>query len=286
MIHIVFQQADVNVLKKAQELDEHLAGEIVEIKDDYAVGPLANLDKPEGWQARRNWWKNLLETSAEYDADETLDMVDDKLTLHNLQTKLRQDEREVVWIWAAQNKHDVSGYYWLISQLEEFAGRVFILYLNNLPFINEKGSIFYPNNLFEIQPGEFLKAKKLSRPVTPGEFELDNDEWKRISGEGKLVRLLEGGKKLGQANEDYYDAAICKYVTGDFQKASRLLQQFLTKEKETTGDVFVLWRIKHLTAAKGWELRGDISKSSKDFEIRDGSISPKRKTVSEINLTD
>ena len=272
MIHIVFQSADVSVLKKAQELDEQLAGEIIEIKDDYAVGPLTALDKPEGWQARRDWWKILLETSNEYDPAETLSMVDDKMTLHNLKEKLKEDEREVAWIWAAQNKHDVSGYYWLISQLESFAGRVFILYLNNLPFISEKGNIFYPTNLFEIQPKEFLKAKKLSRPVTPGEFELDPDEWKRLCNEGKMVRTLEGGKKLSQENEDYYDAAILKYVTGDFQRGNRILQQFYTKEKETTGDVFVLWRIKKMATEKGWEIRGDISKSSKDFELRDPSM--------------
>lgn len=268
MIHVVFQPADVSVLKKAQELDEHLEGEILEIKDDYAVGPLANLDKPEGWQARRDWWKMLLETSGDYDPEETLAMVDDKMVLHNLTTKLKEDEREVVWIWAAQNKHDVSGYYWLVSQLADFQGRVFTLYLNNLPFISEKGNIFYPVNLSEIQPREFLKAKKLSRPVTPSEFELDPDEWKRICNEGKMVRGLEGGKKLSQAGEDYYDAAITKYITGDFLRANRVLQQFYSKEKDTSGDVFVLWRLKKLAAENGWEIRGDISKGSKDFELK------------------
>jgi hypothetical protein len=139
MIHVVFQQSVVEVLKKAQELDETLAGNIYHIKDDYAVGPLIDLDKPEGWQARRDWWKMLLEASNEYSVDETMDMVDDKLTLHRLTTQLKEEESEIVWIWAAQNKHDVSGYYWLMSQLQQWQGRVYILYLNNLPFINEKG---------------------------------------------------------------------------------------------------------------------------------------------------
>ena len=59
-----------------------------------------------------------------------------------------------------QNAHDVCGYYWLISQLQPYQGRVIVLYMNNLPFINEKGQIFYPTALHEIQPKEFLKAKK------------------------------------------------------------------------------------------------------------------------------
>src|ERR1041384_3843288 len=110
MIHVVFQQSDVEVLKKAQELDETLAGDIYQIKDDYAVGPLQNFDKPEGWQARRDWWRMLLETSGEYNVEETLGMVDDKMTVHQLIAQLKNDDNEFVWIWAAQNKHDVSGY--------------------------------------------------------------------------------------------------------------------------------------------------------------------------------
>jgi hypothetical protein len=272
MMHVVFNEPDISVLKQAISLDETMAGEVLLIRDDYAVGPLAQLDQAEGWQARRDWWKMLLEASGDYKVDETLDMVDDKMTLHNITKKLEENEDEVLWIWAAQNKHDVSGYYWLISQLQPWQGRVFILYLNNLPFINENGSIFYPQWLSEIPAKEFLKAKKLSRAVTPSEFEVDGDEWKRICNEGKMVRLLEGGKKLGQAEADYYDKALAKYVYGDFAKGQKIIAQFLAKEKETTGDVFLTWRLKQLIESNGWEVKGDLGKSTKDFELRNPAM--------------
>ena len=75
----------------------------------------------------------------------------------------------------AQNAHDVCGYYWLMSQLKDYQGQVYVLYLNNLPFINDKGGIFYPAALHEIQPKEFLKAKKLPRLINLSEFEIDPD---------------------------------------------------------------------------------------------------------------
>jgi hypothetical protein len=34
MIHIVFQEADIAVLKQAQELDETLAGDVLIVRDD------------------------------------------------------------------------------------------------------------------------------------------------------------------------------------------------------------------------------------------------------------
>ena len=139
MIHIVFQASDVQVLQEAMALDPELTGTVLQIADDYAVGPLADLDTPEGWQARRDWWKAVLEYTPYTDA---LSMFDDKLTVHNLLQVLDAEPTEEVWIWMAQNQHDVCGYFWLVSRLADYQGRIQILYLNNLPFINTKGNIF------------------------------------------------------------------------------------------------------------------------------------------------
>src|SRR5258708_28413103 len=109
----------------------------------------------------------------------------------------------MVWIGAGQNKNDVSGYYWLMSQLKDFQGRIFILYLNNLPFINEKGHIFYPVNLSEIPAREFIKARKLARPITLSEFEIDPAERSKLSGDATGVPILEGGKKPAQYDSKY-----------------------------------------------------------------------------------
>lgn len=281
MIHVVFNEPDIKVLKEATVLDESLAGEIFLIRDDYAVGPLDADDTPEGWQTRRDWWYGLLESTGEGDAQTRLDMVDDKLTFHQIIQKLEEDPEEKIWIWAAQNKHDVAGYYWFISRMAGLQGRVFILYLNNLPFINDKGGIFYPQWLSQIPPREFLKAKKLARPITPSEFEVDSDEWLRLGREAKMVRLLEGGKKLVQKEVDYYDAAIDQFIGGDFVKGTRVIQQFFAKEKETSGDVFVIWRLKQIIAEKGYEVKGDVAKASKDFEVRNPAKPALKKKVEE-----
>src|SRR5579871_4950222 len=243
MIHIVFQKNDVDVLNEAIQLDHSLQGEIIQIADDFAVGPLKDIFSSEGWESRRQWWRDVL---ADGDYAGTVDngsVPDDKKVVEALVEKLKNDPVEIIWIWAAQNKHDVSGYYWLMSQLKDFQGRVFILYLNNLPFINEKGHIFYPVNLFDIPPREFLKARKLARPITLSEFETDPDEWNRLCQEDKGVRVLEGGKKLVQHEPDLYDKELRTFITGDWIKATRLIHQFQSKGKQTTGEAYLLWRI-------------------------------------------
>ena len=272
MIHIVFEQANVEALSKAFDLDESLRGEIVEIKDDYAVGPIANIYETEGYQARRDWWKALLEFSP---YKEQLDIVDDKLAVHNLMKSLdtpfdeaQGDKPEQVWIWMGQNQHDVCGYYWLMSQLKEYQGKIQVLYLNNLPFINEKGQIFYPQHLYEIQPKEFLKARKLAREITLSEFEVDPDEWKKLCSENAMVRILEGGKKIVSKEESYYDKDILSAITNDAQKLSKVIHNILSKQKIQTGDVFLVWRMTELMKQMKIEIVGDWNKGWKELVVK------------------
>lgn len=264
MLHIVFEQANVDALQKAIELDEQLQGEIVEIKDDFAVGPLGDIYGTEGYQARRDWWKMVLEYSPYTDQ---LDIVDDKLAVFNLLKKLDEEPDLQVWIWMGQNAHDVSAYYWLMSQLKERQGQIQVLYLNNLPFINEKGNIFYPTHLWEIQPKEFLKAKKLARPITLSEFEVDPDEWKKTCQENSMVRFLEGGKKITGKEVDFYDKDILANLTKESQKLNKVLSNTLNKMKVKTGDAFLVWRMRELAAAGTLQIMGDWNKGWKEITI-------------------
>jgi Domain of unknown function (DUF1835)/Protein of unknown function len=265
MIHIVFNTADIAALEQAIELDESLSGKIIEIKDDYAVGPLLDIYETEGYQARKDWWKEVL-THSPY--EDQLDIVDDQLTVHQLINALNHDENEMIWIWMGQNAHDVSGYYWLMSQFKEYQSRIHVLYLNNLPFLNEKGQLFYPTHLSQIQPKEFLKAKKLARPITLSEFELDPDEWKKLCQENEGVRFLEGGKKLVSMHINCYDKEILSLLTKNAQKLPSALTNIMAKLKVKLGDAFIVARLKALEEAGKLVFVGDWKKGWKDMVVQ------------------
>ena len=237
MIHIVFNESEIDLMKQVIELDETLAGEVVQIRDDYAVGPLAGLDTPEGWQTRTDWWMELIKHS-HYSKNEIKD-VDDRETISQLKAKLDENPEEQLWIWMGQNQHDVCGYYRMIPDFSEYQGRVMV-----------------------------LKAKKLARPVTLSEFEIDPDEWKKLCDENAMVRMLEGGKKIDGKEETFYDGEILKNLTPEWQKAWRLVGNTLNRMKIKTGDVFIEWRIKQLIAEGKIEVTGDIEKGWKDFDVK------------------
>lgn len=142
-MHVVFQREDVKTLSQTFELDESLRSEIFEIKDDFAVGPLKDIYTNEGIEERKQWWRKVL-SGGDYNGHVDTGEVNDQKTVDAIKESLKNNQEQNAWIWVAPNKHDVSGYYWLMAQLKDFVGRVFVLMLNNLPFINEKGNIFYP----------------------------------------------------------------------------------------------------------------------------------------------
>ena len=87
MIHIVFQEADIAALEKSFELDETLKADIVQIKDDYAVGPLTDLYTPEGIEARNQWWREVL-AGSDYDGHVDTGNVNDAKTVEDLKVEM------------------------------------------------------------------------------------------------------------------------------------------------------------------------------------------------------
>lgn len=264
MIHIVFQPADAERIKEAIALDDKLEGQILVIKDDLSLGKLADALGNESFQDRKLWWEEVLQYSPYIEQN---CLADDRLTMHQLKKKLDESESEKVWIWMAQNAHDVCGYFWLIAQLKKYQGRIFILFLNNLPFINEKGSLFYPDYIFEIKPTEFLKAKKLARPVTISEFEIDGDEYKKLCTLNSAIRLLEGGKKIVGKEPDCFDEDLQKLINDNPQKLMKIINTFGSKNRAYISDVFIAWRIRKLAEEGKVEVTGNWENGWKEINV-------------------
>lgn len=273
LVHIVFGESSATTLGSAFELDEQLKGDILYFEDDLSVGPVFILDTKDGQAARKQWWMQLAGIQPPVVAEGTPEtpVVEeesvDQEKFRQLKARLKAEPEQEVWVWAGQNARDVCGYYWLVSQLYDFSGRIHIIYLNNLPFLNEKGSVFYPTHLHQILPKEFLKAKKLARPISLAEYELDGDEWSRMMNENGGIRLLEGGKKIKGEPATFYDKELVQQSGAEFQKASKVIGLVTGKLKYPVMDQFLGWRLKELVKQEALESKGEL-KTIRDFEVK------------------
>ena len=79
--------------------------------------------------------------------------------------------------------------------------------------------------------------------------------------------MIERGKKLVQEDYYFYDAELKKFITADWQKASKIIHHYLSKAKHTTGDMYLLWRLKTMMAREIFDVQGNVGKM-KDFELK------------------
>lgn len=249
-------------LLEAISNEPEMAGEVVVLKDILHVGPLKRAEGQSFSDMRTEFWQQVVTENK----DEV--KVDDLERLLQVVTQLNNNPGDVVWLWMAPWPADVCAYYWMLQYLSKHLDRYYVLNLGGLPFLDEEGKVYYPQNMSEILPKELVKARRLARPVTPAELEVDGEEWSNIVEENSGLRLLEGGKKLYTKDRNYYDEQLLSFCSHQFQKAHRIVNQAMKKMNIPTGDLFLGWRLRKLIEQEALLLEGDITKTLRDFSIK------------------
>lgn len=257
--HIIVGDQNAKSLFAAQELDEAVAGEVLVLKDQLALGPIF-VGEGENMDAMRSeFWSSLL-NQPDYKIDDT----------QRVQTLVDGlEENDQVWFWFAPNVLDTCAYYWLLPFFENKVGVLHVISINGLPFFNEKGTLYYPNYFSSVLPREMVKCKKLLKDISAADFEIDGDDWPKLCGENALVRTFEGSKKLMSRNDNHYDQVLLNQLqfAQGWTKASKLLSHAIAKINDPINEQFMEKRFRLLIEEGKILVQGDASKALKDFEV-------------------
>lgn len=245
-----------------------LEGSVVVVKDVLSVGPLQKEEGQKFSAMRSAFWNEVV------NSEKNPIEADDMERLLQLTLDVTKDEAAQVWIWSAPAPADICTYMWTLKYLGKLQGRLFIVNIAGLPFLDENGKLFFPKSIGELAMKEIVKARKLARVVTPAEIEIDGEEWERLVNENMGIRTLEGSKKIVSRNEDHYDNLLLAFCTPQFQKASKVIYQAMTKSNIPTGDLYLGWRLRKMAERGAIHLQGDLTKSLKDFDVKlnDGTL--------------
>lgn len=260
--HIVVGDMAAQPLSEAIQTEPSMEGEIVVIRDLLHIGPIKRGEQQKFSNLRSAYWQQLIVD------EKNPPEVDDQERIIAMSNKLRDNEEAQVWFWMAPWAADVSAYHWTLVQLQKYVDRFHLLNLAGLPFLDDEGKVYYPKNLSEISPRELIKARKLARKVTPAELEVDGTEWEKLVEENGGVRVLEGGKKLTSKDADHYDNKLLDLCQQQFQKASKIIGNALSKQNIPTADTHLAWRLQVMAENGLLELQGDTTKTLKDFSVK------------------
>lgn len=275
--HFVVGDSAAESLSNAIAQESSMHGQLVILKDGLHHGVIAKEEAQSFSELRNNYWNVLLPN------EKQPIVLDDMERLLSISAEMFKNEELVAWLWMAPAAADVCAYYWLLPYLSKHKGRFHIVNIAGLPFLDESGKLYYPKSIGQILPKELVKARKLARQVTPSEIEVDIDEWKRLVAENAPIRLLEGGKKIVSKPIDFYDETFLSFCSFQFQKASKISKQLMTKLVFPFDEIWVLWNWRRLIQEGKVMCQGDFNKALNEFEIKlTGGV----ETVIEPNISE
>jgi hypothetical protein len=260
--HFVVGDMAAAPLAEAVQMEKSMEGEVVVWKDILHVGPIKKEEGQSFSELRSAYWNAIVPN------EKTAIQVDDMERLLAISAAMFKDEQMEAWFWMAPAPADVCAYYCMLPYLSKHKGRFNIVNIAGLPFLDESGKVFYPKSLSGILPKELVKARKLSRQVTPSEMEVDIDEWKKLVEENAPIRIHELGKRIKSVGDDHYDQQLLSFCSQQFQKASKIVRQALSKYNIPTGDLWLGWRLRKLAEEGKLLLQGDPGKALNEFEVR------------------
>ncbi|RYD58710.1 MAG: DUF1835 domain-containing protein [Sphingobacteriales bacterium] len=260
--HFVVGDMAAAPLQEAVLTEPSMAGEVIILKDILHVGPLQKEEGSTFSALRSSFWQQVV-----INEKQPIE-VNDMERLLEVSNAMYKDESIVAWFWMAPGPADVCAYHWMLPYLSKHTGRFYLINIAGLPFLDENGKLFFPKSLSGIMPKELVKARKLARQVTLAEVEVDTEEWRKLVQENAPIRTHEGGKKLTSRAEDHYDAQLISFCSQQYQKASRVVTQALSKFQIPTGDLYLGWRLRRMAETEKLQLQGDVTKTLKDFDVK------------------
>jgi len=259
MIHILVGDEAAKNLEAAFELDENLRGEILVLRDTLGIGPVSTTEENGHDTTRTEFWKTVIPSfQKEVEDDKNIVEIVDKAI----------SEEEPVCFWLSPCVSDVCAYYWLLPYFKNYPDVLHTINIIGLPFLNEKGQLFYPKNFSEVIPKEFGKTKRLLKKVTPAEYEVEGEEWARLQTENEWVRVYEGGKKITSKDLTWFDGQIKASLSDDFQKGSKVIIEAMKKITQTLSNLFLEWRLRELVLQGVIMINGDVEKGPREFEVK------------------
>lgn len=246
---------------------------LVTLRENYAIGPLRQLDSPEGRKARSDWFlQNILGYFTASDEGEEI--------YTELMDKLEQipEQAEVV-IWTSGNACEQTGLRLAVHLLGNRPSGIVVCdacaiceELYNTP----DASIKYRSS-GEI-PADKLREALLrihdGRKLTAADITRLDQEWQNISEQSRVLRIWQDNAVL-EVPADYYDSYLLEKLdylkppSGDdgFLKSARLVGEALGYCEQYIGDAYFEHRLRELIYSGVLEIKG-VPTAMRFYSIR------------------
>lgn len=268
-IHIAFGESAAGILKAALKLyaqqfwqngedylEFSLGATVLTCTDEFAIGPVYEMDLPSGFYARLSWLGRFYEET--FEPEKTLDDVDDALErISDFYKKLAwiEGDRQVV-LWHGENVVDQMGIRILSSLLPE-------CHLYHVPLEESLKQLSFKDGQWDLE-AVVHKIACIEKVEHSTQKKWANEWEKLIQSRGTLRVFLED--KIVTVPSDYYDKLLVDYTTSSARPALELIDEVLEEYVCEAGKAYLGHRIRRLVESGRLIAKGPLT-HYRDFII-------------------
>lgn len=255
-IHIAFGGSSARDLKAAlktyaqqfwqgneDSLEFTLGATVLTCSDEFAIGPINDMDLPSGFYARLSWLGKFYEET--FKPEQTLDDVDDALEwISDFYKKLAwiENDRKVV-LWHGDNVIDQMGIRIVSSLLPEC----------NLFEVKLEGAS--KSGLYTCE--SLLGYMNKISPVSDHQRSTWIDEWNQLIQTEETLRIWSD-QNIQSVSLDYFDAQLISCCGSEPQKAEEIFFKVHQKVICEAGNAFLGYRLRRLVEAGVLAAKGPL----------------------------
>ncbi|GIO83275.1 hypothetical protein J25TS5_02070 [Paenibacillus faecis] len=262
-VHIVVGHSFAGSIKQAlRQIGWSETHKVIVLEEDYAIGPLGDLDLPKGRQARIDWFRDHISGGAEaYSSFE-----------EEYEELLRQvaqiSERAEVVIWAAGNACEQMGMRHALHLLSNKSNDIAVYNACTIceEMYNRPDAWIKYRHSGEIVPDKLCDALARmdgSGMLVPADIERLRQEWQALSEQANVLRIWRDGAVV-EVPADSYDQYLLEKLdllqsragNDGFLRAARLISEAMGHCDQTIGDDYFEYRLRTLIYDGVLEIKG------------------------------
>ena len=228
-LHVIFSPSAAGSLKQALK-DSGRKGRVICPFDNFSFGPIASDDA----ETRAEWVRDVLGYSDWHEVTVSNEPV--------LTTSLSSARAPIVWVSLNQTA-SYAGFLWWLSHVGE-----------------APCSIIERDSLSLLPASDLIAFFDHQVPLPAQEREQYRGAWKQLCSENAALRVIENDRLVSK-DIDFFDAALLRLATPEWQKMSRivaeLLAEFFDAGLYQTGDLVLGARLTDLADDGILEWRGE-----------------------------
>jgi hypothetical protein len=258
-VHIIFGYPYLG--RALKDLNLHKEEFIITFYDNFAIGPIANLDKESGLEKRNHWIKENLSKEDEFEE-----------YFKSFQRAINQlkliPEDVPICIWVSENAHEQTGLLHVMYLLKVRKNNIIVINTSKSyrELYKKKSNKYVPFFSGGILPEELqviYKASQEKPSLSDEERAQYETQWLNLSENSGVLRIWGNGE-IKAVSEDYYDEFIiekAKKLIGKkkgFLKSARLIGEVYGHISQYVEDGFLEYRVRKLIDKGIFEYEGSL----------------------------